>query len=196
MRKQIMPNAQVMFLLIIFAILISVSSVSAASTVYVNATGGNDANLGTSDSPYQTIAQGINNVDEKGTVYIADGIYSGTGNTNITISKNMNITGQSQTGTIINGTGTNWIFKIPNGMNVTIQNLTITKANNVNFVGGAISNDGTLTVTGCSFTANTKVGAGAGIYNSINGVLKIVNSNFRDMLQLIVVLFSLMVFVQ
>ncbi|MBP2045279.1 Ig-like domain repeat protein [Methanobacterium aggregans] len=172
-----------MFLLLtIFAILISVSSVSATPTVYVNATGGNDANSGTSDSPYQTIYQGISSVDENGTVYIANGVYNGTGNTNITISKSMNITGQSQTGTIINGTGTNWIFNIPSGINVTIQNLTIVNATK-NSWGSAISNSGNLTLNGCSFTANTNSNtypACAGIYNDQSGVLKVVNSNFRD----------------
>ena len=168
-------------LLTIFAILISVSSVSAASTVYVNATGGNDSNTGTSDSPYQTIAQGISSVDENGTVYIANGVYNGTGNTNITLDHNMNIIGQSQVGTIINGTGTNWIFKIPSGVNVLIQNLTITNATKVNGVsGGVIYNSGNLTVDGCSFTGNINSQTCAGICNGQTGVLKVVNSNFRD----------------
>ncbi len=74
-----------------FCCLIFVSSASAASTVYVNATGGNYSNNETIDHPYQTIGQGINNVDENGTVQIADGTYTGTGNTNRTINKNMNI---------------------------------------------------------------------------------------------------------
>jgi uncharacterized repeat protein (TIGR01451 family) len=183
LKKQTKPKARVMFILLtIFAILISVSSVSAASTVYVNATGGNDANTGTIDSPYQTISQGISSVDENGTVYIANGVYNGTGNTNITIGHNMSIIGQSQTGTIINGTRINWIFNIPNGINVTIQNLTITNANK-NDYGSAISNAGNLTVNGCSFTANTNSNTYpdcAGIYNDQNGILKVVNSNFRD----------------
>ncbi|HBC32185.1 MAG TPA: hypothetical protein DC024_13210, partial [Clostridiales bacterium] len=109
MRKQIKPKAQVMFLLLtIFVIMVSVSSVNAAplptaSQVYVS-TNGSDANSGTTDSPYLTIQKGVDSISENGTVYIANGVYNGTGNTNITINKNMNITGQSQAGTIINGT--------------------------------------------------------------------------------------------
>ncbi|KAF5083360.1 DUF11 domain-containing protein [Methanobacterium aggregans] len=176
MRKQIKPKAQVMFILLtIFAIMVSISSVSAASTVYVNATGGNDSNIGTIDHPYQTIAQGISSVDENGTVHIADGTYSGTGNTNITINKNMNINGQSQTGTIINGTDTNWIFHINSGVTATITNLTLTQGNATSY-GGAIYNYGTLTVTNCTFTNNTATSFGGAIEN--RGSLVVYGSTF------------------
>ena len=164
--KQVITNRRlVMVLLCLFVVLISVSSASAASTVYVNATGGNDSNNGTIDHPYQTIGQGINSVDENGTVTIADGTYSGTGNTNLTITKNMNITGQSQKGTIIDGTNTNWIFKINNGVTVNIQNLTLTNGNTTSD-GGAIYNQGTInSLSGCTFTGNTANGSGGAIYN-------------------------------
>ena len=146
--------------LIGLCIVLTASSVSAASTVYVNATGGSDSNNGTIDHPYQTIYQGISSVDENGTVKIADGVYTGTNNTNITITKNVNINGQSQTGTIINGTGTNWIFSIVSGVNVTITNLTLTNGYTDNY-GGAIYNEGTLTLTNCTFTNNTAWDGGA-----------------------------------
>ena len=154
-----------MFFLLSFAILISLSCVSAASTVYVNATG-SDSNLGTIDSPFQTINKGMSSVDDNGTVKIANGNYTGVGNVNLTISKNMTIAGQSQKGTIINGTGTNWVFHISSGFNVTLQNLTITNATAI--VGGAIWNDGTLNVTGCTFTGNTATGYG-GVYGGAYG---------------------------
>ena len=166
----------IMVLLCLFVVLISVSSASAASTVYVNATGGNDSNNGTIDHPYQTIGQGINSVDENGTVTIADGTYSGTGNTNLTITKNMNITGQSQQGTIINGTDTNWIFNIQSGITVTITNLTIT--NSTSDDGGAIYNYGTLTITNSTLTGNTAKNLGGAIFNV--GNLTVTNSTFTD----------------
>ena len=158
-----------MFFLLSFAILISLSCVSAASTVYVNATG-SDSNLGTIDSPFQTINKGMSSVDDNGTVKIANGNYTGVGNVNLTISKNMTIVGQSQKGTVINGTGTNWVFNISSGFNVTIQNLTITNATATN--GGAIWNEGTLNVKGCTFTNNTATrnnndnDGGGAIYNT------------------------------
>ena len=86
-------------------------------------------------------------------VSIADGVYSGDGNTNITIDRNMTIQGLSQDGTIINGTDTNWIFTITSGVNVTICNLTFT--NGIGYRGGAIYNHGDLTVENCTFTNNT-----------------------------------------
>lgn len=154
-------------LLGIFVVLTSVSSVSAASTVYVNATGGSDGNHGTIDSPYQTIGKGISSVDENGTVHIANGNYTGAGNTNLTIDRSMAIAGQNQKKTIINGIGTNWIFYINPNVNVTITNLTLTNATAAK--GGAIYNEGNLTVTNCTFTSNkatiSYVYGGGAIYN-------------------------------
>ena len=154
----------ILLLINLFAILITISCVSADSTVYVNATVGSDLNPGTSDLPYLTIGKGISSVDENGTVQIADGIYSDDGNTNLTISKNMTIIGQSQDKTIINGTGTNWIFNVSNDVNFTIQNLTI--INGTAYNGGAIDNQGTLNAENCTFDSNNAVNYGGAIYNS------------------------------
>lgn len=200
--RQVKTNKIPIMLILIsfFAILISISGVSAASTVYVNATG-SDSNLGTIDSPYLTIGKGVSSVDENGTVNLADGNYSGTGNTWITVSKNMNITGQSQRGTVINGTGSNWIFYIPAGINVTIQNLTITNASaayvsavknegictvkNCTFTGnnagngGAIDNRGTCTVSGCTFNGNTATNDGGAIWN-YDGSITVENCIFTS----------------
>jgi uncharacterized repeat protein (TIGR01451 family) len=157
---------------------LTASSVSAASTVYVNATGGSDSNIGTIDHPYQTIYQGINSVEENGTVKIADGTYTGTGNTNITINKNVTITGQSQEGTIINGTDTNWIFHINPGFTVTIQNLTITNGKSI--YGGAIYNSGTSTVVDSTFIGNTVNMYGGAIYNNNAGILTVAGCTFTN----------------
>ena len=166
-----------MVLIGLFVVMTS-SSVSAASTVYINATGGNDSNNGTIDHPYQTINKGINSVDENGTVHIADGTYIGTGNTNLTITKNMNITGQSQQGTIINGTGKNWIFYINNGVTVTIQNLTITNGKSSN--GAAIYNLGTSTVVNSTFIGNNVTDYGGAIRNDNSGILIVAGCTFTN----------------
>ena len=100
-----------------------------------------------------TIQNATGTVNPNGVVSIADGVYSGDGNTNITIDRNMTIQGLSQDGTIINGTDTNWIFTITSGVNVTICNLTFT--NGIGYRGGAIYNHGDLTVENCTFTNNT-----------------------------------------
>ena len=147
--------------------LATVSCVSAASTVYVNSTGGSDTNLGTADSPFLTIDKGISSVDENGTVNIAQGIYTGTGNTNLTVTRSMTITGESQDNTIINGEGTSWIFKIRPEATVAFFNLTF--ANATAGIGGAIYSTGTLSITDCTFTGNnatsTVISGGGAIYN-------------------------------
>ena len=129
-------------------------NVSAADeAIFVNGSSGLDTNDGYSwNTAKLTIQNATGTVNSNGVVTIADGVYSGTGNTNITIDRNMTIQGQSQTGTIINGTGTNWIFSITAGANVTLKNLTITNATAETF--GAINNNGNLTVENCTFTHN------------------------------------------
>ena len=139
---------------------VSVNNVSAApgDTIYVNGSNGNDTSDGSSwILAKKSIKNAIDDVNVNGKVNIADGQYKGIKNTNIVITKNMNIIGQSQTGTIINGTGTNWIFYIKSG-NVTITNLTLTNATKKD---GAIYNHGTLTIDNCTFTANTANYGGA-----------------------------------
>lgn len=156
--------------LLSFLLILSVSSVSAASTVYVNAMGGSDSNSGTIDHPYQTIGKAISSVDSGGTVIIADGTYTGTGNTNLTISKNIIIIGQHQKKTIIDGKSINWIFNITRGVTINIRNLTLTngKAGCVDkygsLCGGAIYNSGVLDIAGCTFKNNTDHNGGS-IYN-------------------------------
>lgn len=123
----------------------SIGNVSAApgDTNYVNGSSGNDAwdgqsatHSGTS-GPKLSIKNATGTVNKNGTVNIANGVYTGVNNTNITINKNMAIKGQSKESTIINGTGTNWIFHIPGGINVTITNLTLTNGKSTS-KGGAI----------------------------------------------------------
>ncbi len=151
------------------------SAVSAANDVYVNTTGNDTSGTGTADNPYLTIQKGVDNVDPNGVINIADGQYSGINNTNITLDKNMTISGQSQTGTIINGTNTNWIFNIPNYVSVNIMNLTT--VNGYRDYGSAIYNMGNLTVTNCNFTNNTA--NFCAIYNSY-GNCTVIDCTFND----------------
>ena len=165
-------------------VLITLSAVNAVSAdssiIYVNDSGGNDSwdgqylewQSGTLSGPKKSIKNATGTVSEGGTVQIANGVYTGTGNTNITISKNITITGQNKNKTIINGTDTNWIFKIISGVNVTIQNSTLTHGN-ASF-GGAIYNNGTLTVSDCIFT-NNKATAFGGAISNYNGTISSLN---------------------
>lgn len=120
----------------------------------MNGSYGNDSWDGqTWDKAKLTIQNATGTVSPNGVITIADGVYSGTGNTNITINRNMTIQGLSQNGTVIDGSGTNWIFTIASGVNVTILNLTFTNATASK--GGAIYNHGDITVEDCTFTNNT-----------------------------------------
>ena len=137
-------------LILVFGFVMGLGTVSAApgDTIYVNDTGGNDDFDGSSwENAKKTIKNATGSVNENGVVNIANGQYSGTGNTQITINRNMVISGQSQTGTIINGTGTNWIFNITSGVNVTLLDLTLTNASGIatlNIGGNLILNSSSL----------------------------------------------------
>lgn len=161
----------------LFTVLISLSCVSASSTVYVNTTGNDTIGNGSSENPYLTIQKGIDSLDLNGTIHLADGTYKDIGNTNLTINKNMTIIGQSKAGTIIDGQGQGSIFTINHGITVTFKNLTLSNAS-TNKNGGAINNNGTVTASNCNFNKDTATSLGGAIYN--NGTLTVSNCNFTQ----------------
>ncbi len=166
-RYTCMKNVIIIFLFcsIAFIALSSINSVSAApSIIYVNGSHGNDNWDGTSWATAKlSIKNATGAVSNGGTVKIANGVYTGTKNTEIIINKNIIITGQSKTSTIINGTNRAWIFQT--GTKVTIQNLTLTNGNTT--YGGAIVNNGNLILNNCNFRNNYATNGGV-IYNAGN----------------------------
>jgi autotransporter family porin len=160
---------------------------TSGSNIYVD-THGNDSwnglsathQNGTLLGPKQSIINATGIVNKGGTVNIANGLYKGSKNTNITIDKNMILKGQSKTGTIINGTDNNWIFHIKPGIILTITNLTLTNGKSDN--GSAVYNQGSLNVIQSSFTDNNAEGTnpnaygGGAIYNT--GYLSLNNGYF------------------
>jgi predicted outer membrane repeat protein len=173
-----------MFSLVLLGLVIifsyGVSNVSAASgdIIYVNDSSGNDAWNGLNstyisgiDGPKATIKNATSTVISGGTVYIAKGNYS---ENNITINNNMNIIGESKSDTLINGENSGTIFDITSDVIVNISNLTFINGNTDN--GGAIYNNGYLTLTGCDLINNTAGVSGGAIYNS--GTLNPIGSNF------------------
>ncbi|MDZ4172054.1 MAG: hypothetical protein U1C19_07785 [Methanobacteriaceae archaeon] len=175
MTKALLP-VLLLTLVLVFAVGIGDVSAAPGDTIYVNDTGGDDDNDGSDwSTAKKTIKNATGSVNVNGIVNIANGQYSGTSNTGITIDKNMTINGESQTGTIINGTGINWIFHVNQGINFTLRNLTITNA--TRDYGGAINNDGNLSVTGCSFTSNTAQDYGGAIYHE-SGILSVIDCSF------------------
>lgn len=178
-------------LLLSLAVIIFTGAVSAANgdNIYVNNATGNDSWNGQSPThttgttgPKLSIKNATGTVNTNGTVHIADGIYTGENDTDITIDNNMTIIGESQLGTIIDAQGSSGIFTINHGFTVTIQNLTL--QNGKSSHGGAIYNDGgTLTISNCTFNQNTAPDGGA-LYNdegniTVNGS-KFTGNNATD----------------
>ncbi len=156
----------------------SMSNVSAAQskTIYVNGSSGNDAWNGLNSTwisgtngPKATIKNATSTVTPGGTIYILKGNYN---ENNININTNTTIIGESNLDTTINGEKKG-IFDIASGITVNIINLKLTNGSTDN--GGAVYNNGHLTVNNCIFTNNTATVSGGAIYNT--GNLTLTESN-------------------
>ena len=164
LKFKISKHNLMMFTMVLFCLGVifsfSVGNTSAASPIYVSTHGNNSWNgqnstwiNGTLNGPKATIKNATGTVTSNGTVYIASGTYN---ESNIQIATNMNIVGESQKNTIVNGPQKfgNPIFTIASGVNVTIINLTLNDGNILLNNGGAIDNSGNLTVNSSTFTNN------------------------------------------
>lgn len=155
----------------------AMGSVSAApaSSVYVD-DDGSDCNDGlTATTAFQTIQKGLDTVANAGTVNIAPGTYTGKGNTNLDVKKDVTIKGAGPDKTIIDPRGRGNAFNINSGKTVKIQDVTIRRGNARD--GGAINNKGKLTLTNVKFKDNNARNGGA-IYNT--GTLTVAGSTFQN----------------
>ena len=171
---------------VLFSFGINSAAAADQSQIYVNTIGNNNwdgqsAIWNGISGPKQTISNATGTVIANGTIYIAQGTYYESG---ININTNMTIIGESQQNTIINGTNSgNSIFTIASGVNATLINLTLTQGQSSN--GGAIYNNGTLSVTNCTLTDNTanssvvSNGFGGAIFNQ-GGTLTVTNSTLNN----------------
>ncbi len=155
-----------LFLSLIFLSSLTIGTDSAAPIIYVNhATGKNiwDGQSpvwnGTS-GPKATIQNGINSVNNKGTVNVAAGTY----NEHLKITKSLKLMGQKQSRTIIDGTHSGTVVYVNQGISIRITNFTILHGKAIS--GGGIYNTGTCTVTKCTITNNYANKYGGGIYNT------------------------------
>lgn len=155
------------FVFILTSLFTGAVSAVDGDVIYVS-TSGDDSNTGFDPlKPKLTIGSATENLNENGQINIADGTYTGEGNTGLTIPRSMTLKGQSETGTIINGddgTSKRQIFYIPSGVTVNLQDLTLTNGNG-DYGGGAINNDGNLNVNHCTFTNNYAIHYGGAIQN-------------------------------
>lgn len=157
--------------------------------VYVSVNGNDENGNGSFNNPYATIANAIaksagNVYNLK--VYLLDGVYSGAGNTNISLPSSMNIQiAGIGSKVIIDGSGSNWFAANERSISefkYVLSNLTLInfkakstgykKENNI----GVISNYADLTIDNCIF----KNIAGSSISNYDLANLKVISSSFVD----------------
>ena len=174
--KKIVGSIIIAILLVSLSIV--VNSVSAQKEVWVD-DDFNRSTPGWGTTHFNSIEDGINNVDTNGTVYVAAGMY----NENLIINKSLWIVGEGSDITIIDGN-----CRVINNKKtvrisgVTIRNDTATYdrciyndgkltlmdcvvTNNDGSEGGGIYNNGNLTMTNCTVSGNTTAGDGGGICN-------------------------------
>jgi len=119
------------------------------------------------------LKEAIEKVGNGQTVYMENGQYGGENNRNIFIDKNVTISGKGNKVSIY-GKGFT-IFHINPSATVTLKNI---KISNDQISGGrAIANEGTLYLSGCTFTANA-YSLGGAIYNK--GYLSVSACTFED----------------
>jgi uncharacterized repeat protein (TIGR01451 family) len=121
-----------------------------------------------------TIQNAINAAQSGDTIMLENGVtFSGAGNTQITISKNLNFDVLDGGTATIDGSGYRWGFIISPGYTVTFNNI-IFQNFYTSGSGAAIENDGgTLTLTNCVFLNNRAISNGGAIYNHYNGNLNV-----------------------
>jgi CSLREA domain-containing protein len=90
----------------------------------------------------------------------------------------INGVGPSVISVIISGDDVYHAFSVDEGASLTLDHLTIVDGNNTisGGYGGAVVNEGTLTIANCTFSDNSATTAGGGIYNL--STLAIINSTF------------------
>jgi methionine-rich copper-binding protein CopC len=128
------------------------------------------------------IKNAINSAHSGDTLSLAPGNYY---QYNITVNKNLTITGPKTTGkptAVIDAKNKAKIFLINYGVKVTLQYLLIQNGNatkdNANPYGGGIYNNGTLNIKNCTIQKNTAT-YGGGIYND-RGTVTVTDSNVNN----------------
>ncbi|MGL6298861.1 MAG: hypothetical protein ACRC1M_06830 [Methanobacteriaceae archaeon] len=174
--KMILAITGLAIVLIMFT---SLSTISAA----VTPVDGNNSTLAVNGT--STIQNALNNLsasaDSKGngTIYLNEKNYNGSGNTNITINTQRNITiignGTGPKSTIINGSKISWFLTNTGSGQLTLINLTFVDFYR-NGNGAVISNSANLflIITNCSFVNNSVTGKGGAIYYSTSGTASMI----------------------
>ncbi len=163
----------------VVGLLLITAAARAQTTYYVNGSCGDNGWTGTSpvcagpDGPKATIQNGINAASNGDVVFVADGVYTGLGNKNISYNGRL-ITVQSANGPgncIIDCQGSDRAFRFTNGETTesVIQGFTITNGS-ADQGGGFFSENAGASVLDCVFDSNTAATGGA-IFHSEEGDL-------------------------
>lgn len=140
------------FAITALAVVLILSGPASAADIYVNSTGGSDDNDGLSWAAAKaTIRNATLSASSGDSIFLADGEYTGDDNRDITIDRNLSITGQSNNGTVIDCEALGRAFSVGD-VSFTLRNITV-KHGTGNW-GGVIHNTGNLTVDGCRFIDN------------------------------------------
>lgn len=149
---------------------------------------GDDSGSGGDKSPYASLNKAISevNASDNAVIYMAEGIYTGEDNTDLTISLahnkydgSLTIIGAGKDKTIIDANKEAQIFKLISADSiVTLKDIGFINGKAPNY-GSAIINSGDLTIDGCLFENNTAQSYAAVYQNGANN-LKITNSVFNS----------------
>jgi len=147
------------------------------ATLYVATTGTDAGNACLVEAtPCRTIGYAVGITLDGDRIAVAGGTYA---EENLRLAHDLTISGDPDGSTVIDASGGEPlnIFTIPTGRVVSLRDLTLTGGDAVNDGGGAISNEGTLTVANSTISGNTAQGRGGAIDSS--GPLTITNSTLR-----------------
>lgn len=161
-----------------------VLSEDSQSVIYVNATGGSDENEGLGwDNAVQSVDKALSIASADDSICFADGIYHINNSASKVISKNLVFIGQSQNGTIIEGSN-NFGFTINRGISLNASCMTFRNFNNsdANGYGGVFEVIGTLNLANVSFYNNSalKNGGAIDLADKGTGNLHMIDSYFEN----------------
>lgn len=94
----------------------------------------------------------------------------------ITDPQGLTIDGAGQN-VVVSGGSKVQVMQVNAGAVLNLKNLTVTKGNSVS-AGGGLGNDGTVTITGCTFSGNQSQFFGGGLSNGSSGIVTIIGSTF------------------
>jgi len=157
--------------LLVIVLSLAISQAALASTWFVNGANGDYGNnCKTKATPCPTIRSAILLAASGDTIQIAAATYA----ENLTIPFNLTLNGANEATTIVDGANRANVFTVGVGISLTLAHLTI--KNGVGYSGGGgVDNSGSLIVYESNFYVNTALSGGA-ILN--NGIVTISKSNF------------------